>query len=102
MRRASVTGALLVAVTLSGFISSAPTAAATGAGIPSAATQLADRYAPIVKLSDEEQHCGVGEPFQPTSVDAVLGNPEVALRGPWSGNNVVKVAPTATDLSAGL
>jgi hypothetical protein len=32
----------------------------------------------------------------------VLGSAEVALRGPWDKSNLVKVAPTAADLSAGL
>jgi hypothetical protein len=36
------------------------------------------------------------------SVDAVLGNAHVAFRGPWSASNLVKVGPTAADLSKGL
>jgi hypothetical protein len=33
---------------------------------------------------------------------AVLGNDQVALRGPWAPDNLVKVAPTGGDLAAGL
>src|SRR6185437_6403541 len=67
-----------------------------------AVTQLADRFAPVVRLVKQERPCGHGEAFEPTDVDVVLGNPDVALRGPWSGANIVKVAPTANDLASGL
>ncbi len=46
--------------------------------------------------------CKHGEPFQPIDVDLVLGNPAVALRGPWSSSPIVTVGPTAHDLSARL
>ena len=75
----------------------APTAAAA-----SAAQTLSDRYAPVVRLVAQSEPCGHGEPYPPENVDAVLGNPSVALRGPWSGSNLVKVAPTADDLGQGL
>ena len=65
-------------------------------------TQLAERYAPVVRLVQQEHPCGHGEAFEPTDVDDVLGNPDVALRGPWGGANIVKVAPTADDLARGL
>ena len=55
--------------------------------------ELAQRYAPVVRLVDQTEPCGHGEPFEPIDVDPVLGNPEVALRGPWDTTNVVKVAP---------
>jgi hypothetical protein len=32
----------------------------------------------------------------------VLGNPEVAFRGPWDKTDIVKVGPTAEDLAKGL
>ena len=35
------------------------------------------------------------------SVDPVFGNDQVALRGPWTGDNLVKVAPTAADVASG-
>jgi hypothetical protein len=65
-------------------------------------TKLAEKYAPVVRLVKQNAPCGHGEPYDPSNVDIVLGNPEVALRGPWTGSNLVKVAPTALDLSKGL
>jgi hypothetical protein len=83
--------------------------AVLGASVPavalgdvSAEATLADRYAPVVRLVAQHEACGSGEPFSPTDVDAVLGNDQVALRGPWQGSNLVMVAPTASDLAAGL
>jgi hypothetical protein len=35
-------------------------------------------------------------------VNALFGNDTVALRGPWSANDLVKIGPTAQDLSKGL
>jgi hypothetical protein len=70
------------------------------AGSPAAA--LAERYAPVMRLVSRSGSCGVDGAFQPTNVNAVLGNREVAMRGPWDSTNIVKVAPTAKDLSAGL
>ena len=66
----------------------APAARAASAG-----QTLADRFAPVVRLVAGNGPCGHGEPYPPENVDAVLGNPSVALRGPWSGANLVKVAP---------
>jgi hypothetical protein len=65
-------------------------------------TTLADRYAPVVRLVDRSGSCGDSDAFEPTNVDAVLDSPDVALRGPWEATNLVKVAPTAADLSVGL
>ena len=61
-----------------------------------AAQQLADRYAPLVVVRSQADQCGAGEPYLPTQVDAVLGQPDVVLRGP-SGETVQ--APTAADLA---
>jgi hypothetical protein len=65
-------------------------------------TALAQRYAPLVRLVRQDVSCHHGEPYQPTDVNLVLGNPDVALRGPWDRSNIIKVAPTATDLAGGL
>ena len=35
-------------------------------------------------------------------MNLVLGNPDVAFRGPWDRVNIIKVAPTAQDLGKGL
>jgi hypothetical protein len=67
-----------------------------------ASLQLAQRYAPVVRLVEQKEQCGHGEPFVPTDVRRILGNPDVALRGPWDKTNIIKVAPTAADLSHGL
>lgn len=64
--------------------------------------ELAHRYAPVVRVVKQTEPCGHGEPLRPTDVDAVLGSAYVALRGPWDTTSIVKVGPTARDLSAGL
>src|SRR3954469_6405426 len=63
---------------------------------------LAKRYAPVVRLVEQPHECGRGEPYRPIDVDAVFGEPTVAFRGPWAAAGVVKVGPTADDLSRGL
>ena len=69
-----------------------------GSAAADPASDLAHKYAPVVKIVKQTEPCGHGEPYPPSNVDVVLGKQEVALRGPWSGANLVKVAPTATDL----
>jgi hypothetical protein len=63
---------------------------------------LADRYAPVVRLVTQEEECGPGEPYEPMDVNALFRQPTVALRGPWSADDLVKIGPTAKDLSQGL
>jgi hypothetical protein len=62
---------------------------------------LAEKYAPVVRLVEQEEECGPGEPYFPTDVEAILGERTVALRGPWNASDLVKIAPEASDL-AGL
>jgi hypothetical protein len=62
---------------------------------------LAARFAPVVRLVNQPQQCGPGRPYVPTDVNLLFENPTVALRGPWGGDDLVKVAPVATDLTAG-
>jgi hypothetical protein len=62
---------------------------------------LADRYAPAVRLVAHTP-CAPGKPYQPIDVNLLLGEPTVALRGPWSAGDLVKIAPSAQDLSEGL
>src|SRR3954451_2587819 len=59
---------------------------------------LAAKYAPIVRLVDQPEECGPGEPYIPTDVDVLFDEPTVALRGPWNPTDLVKIAPTASDL----
>ena len=76
--------------------------AVSAAGAATPEQELADRYAPIVALKDREGSCRLGtakgEQWRPTTVQIVLGNPEVTLRGPGRGSPAVESAPTAGDL----
>jgi len=62
---------------------------------------LAERYAPVVRLVEQPEECGPGEPYEPMDVDRLFGQPTVALRGPWNATDLVQIGPTAKDL-AGL
>ena len=60
---------------------------------------LADRFAPAVRLVEQEEECGPGEPYDPLDVDLLLDSePTVALRGPWTATDLVKIGPRAQDL----
>jgi hypothetical protein len=63
---------------------------------------LAERYAPVVRLVSQDKECGPGEPYEPMDVNALFGEPTVALRGPWTPDDLVKIGPTAQDLAKGL
>jgi hypothetical protein len=63
-----------------------------------AAQELAQRYSPIVMLRDFQKPCGPGEAYVPMRVNAVLGNPEVALRQVGNHDAVIQWGPTAADL----
>jgi hypothetical protein len=77
--------------------------AAQGAPPASAAeVALAKAYAPVVKLREQPDSCEGGVPYEPIDIDLLLGNEEVALRGPWDRTNLVKVGPQASDLARGL
>jgi hypothetical protein len=73
------------------------TLAARAGAETSAATKLADSYSPVIAVQPQAKPCGPGEAYRPTTVDILLGNPEVALRN--SGGKTVKRGPTARDLS---
>ena len=62
---------------------------------------LAQRYAPVVRLVEQPEECGPGEPYEPMDLDRLFGQSTVALRGPWNATDLVKIAPTAKDI-AGL
>src|SRR5439155_13432163 len=70
----------------------APTASADGVGASSAETALARTYAPVMRLKEKPGSCDIGRPYEPTDIDVLMGNDEVALRGPWDRTNIVKVA----------
>jgi hypothetical protein len=63
---------------------------------------LAERYAPVVRLVEQTEECGPGEPFRPSDIDAFLDEETVSLRGPWKSNDLVKIAPSGEDLGQGL
>jgi hypothetical protein len=63
---------------------------------------LAARYAPVVRLVEQLEECGPGEPYRPSDVDAYLDEETVSLRGPWRSNDLVEIAPSGDDLGKGL
>src|SRR6187455_2661354 len=79
-------------------------AAAVFPAAAGAATEddLAQRYAPVVRVVDQPEECGPGEPYEPIDVDALFDEDTVSLRGPWTSNDLIQVAPTADDLGKGL
>ena len=102
-------GALLAAPAASASpaaaASTARAATATRAATTASADDeqaLAETFAPVVRLVQQAEDCGPGEPFVPTDVDTLLGNDTVALRGPWDTDDLVKIAPAADDLGKGL
>jgi hypothetical protein len=92
--------AAALAVALAALLAPGPAGAADAAS--PAEVALAREYAPIVRLKEVPGSCDVGVQYRPTDIDVLMGNDEVALRGPWDRSNVVKVAPTAEDLARGL
>ena len=63
------------------------------------AQELADRYAPIMKLKAQEEECDSdGEPYAPMSVDAVLDNELVVLRQVGPQDPVLMKGAGAADL----
>ena len=64
--------------------------------------ELAERYAPVVRLVEQEEECGPGEPYEPIDIDAILDEDTVSLRGPWRSNDLVEIGPSADDLGRGL
>jgi hypothetical protein len=60
---------------------------------------LAERFAPVVRLVEQDEECGPGEPYDPLDVELLLDEePTVALRGPWRATDLVKIGPSAEDL----
>jgi hypothetical protein len=85
-----VTGAALLVVGL--FVSAPAVAGLTEE------QQLAERFAPVVRLVEQADECGPGEPYEPMDVDALFAQPTVALRGPWNSTDLIKIGPAAKDL----
>jgi hypothetical protein len=91
--------AAFLAVTAATLIALAP--AGTALAAESADGELVAKYAPVVRLVEQDDPCGDGEPFEPIDVELVLGSDEVAFRGPWDPTNLVAVGPTAEDIGRG-
>ena len=64
--------------------------------------ELAERYAPVVRLVEQPEECGPGEPYEPIDVEAIFDEETVSLRGPWRSNDLVEIAPSGDDLGRGL
>jgi hypothetical protein len=91
---------LLLALGVAGGLLLVPAIPAHAADDPD--QTLAEKFAPVVRIVHQAEQCGPGEPYQPSDVDRFLGRDDVALRGPWESDDLVKVAPTAAGLSRGL
>ena len=78
-----------------------PTAATAAASVSAQdpERELAQRFAPEVRLVVQEEPCGPGEPYIPSDVEAFMDQQTVALRGPWTENDLVQIGPSADDLS---
>ena len=92
MRMTWATRATVAALCLGGAL------AVAGAALAGPEEDLAARYAPVVRLVEQPEECGPGEPYIPTDVDVLFDEPTVALRGPWNRTDLVKIGPEATDL----
>jgi hypothetical protein len=96
---------LLVLVALvAGLVGDHPRNVAAQDAITPAEQQLADKFAPIAQLRQQEEACdGDGEAYFPAPVEIVLGNPEVVLKRATgdeaADDEVVMTAPTAQDLA---
>jgi hypothetical protein len=86
--------ALLLLLSGTFALGSAPPAAADLAD----ETALAERFAPVVMLAEQEEDCGPGEPYEPTDVELLFDEPTVALRGPWNAVDLVEIGPSSQDL----
>jgi len=102
----------LALLTIALAASASPAAAAVNTAdsalappVDPAAQKLAERYVPITMLREQrDPPCNTKEEqYQPTSVEAVLGNPTVTLTHEEPDGRLVNVkkAPTAADI-AGL
>ena len=88
--------AVLAALALAVLVA-APAAAADLAD----ETTLAERHAPVVRIVEQLEECGPGEPYEPMDVELLFDEPTVALRGPWNAADLIEVGPDAEAL-AGL
>ncbi len=90
----TVVAVLLMLVVL---VPGAPSATAQAPDGP--AEQLAERYAPVLKIREQTGECDTGgERFGPVAVDSVLENDQILLRQVGANNPVMMRGPGAADL----
>jgi hypothetical protein len=92
---------IVLALGLLALVPTAPSSAS--AQSTDYAQQLADKYAPILMLKQQEADCDYdGEGYFPTAVDWLWNNPDVHLKAAGDGDPdddpVLLTAPTAQDL----
>jgi hypothetical protein len=87
-----------VRVTPAFGIAIAAALALAGPALAGPEEDLAARYAPVVRLVEQTEECGPGEPYRPSDIDAFLDEETVSLRGPWRSNDLVEIAPAGEDL----
>jgi hypothetical protein len=93
---------IVVALAALATMSGAGAHAATDDPVDDPVLALVERYVPVVMVKEQIEPCSPdGEPFWPMPVDAILDNPEIALRQMSRGDPVVMRGPGASDL-AGL
>src|SRR4051812_13106977 len=106
MRRRQLAAWLLAIVAVSSAGGAGPASADVGVQARPTAEDaeraLAEKFAPVVALVHQDVECGPGEPYQPSDVGLVLGDQSVALRGPWTDDELIKAGPTAEELGEGL
>lgn len=89
----------LVAVALTPILLAVAPASASAQADTTPEEELARRYVPVMMLQVQPDECDPqGEPFTPMSVEAVLDNPQVALRQVGADDPVVTWGPSAQDL----
>lgn len=88
-----------------GFVAAAlavvatPLPAAAQESVTDAARELAERHVPVIMLQEQPTECSEeGEPYLPMPVDAILDNPEIALRQGGPDGLVALWGPSAADL----
>ena len=84
-------------ITLAAGLISVALAPSALAGIEDEAA-LAQKFAPVVRSVEQLEECGPGSPYDPIDVELLFGEPTVALRGPWSTNDLIEIGPEAGDL----
>jgi hypothetical protein len=90
-------GVAAIAVMLGSVAHATP--APPGNDVDPAAQALADRFAPIIMVKQQDLPCDTkGEPFVPMPVEIVLDNPEIALRQLGPDNPTVMRGPGARDV----